>query len=224
MELLPILIPIAFFVVFIPLFIFLYLRNRKHERERTEQFRSTATILGWEFVDNAPFNWIPNLEKFALFSSGHSKSIRNMMYGEHNGVKAAMFDYQYVTGSGKNQQTHNQSVVYFEPRDLNLPFFSLRPEHVFHKLAAAFGYQDIDFGQRPLFSSKYLLRGTDEQLIRNTFSDRVLSFYEANVGTATDGGGNQIFIFAAGKRTEPHQSQAFINSAFALSQLFTHRW
>jgi hypothetical protein len=92
-------------------------------------------------------------------------------------VKAAVFDYIYVTGSGKSQQTHYQTVVYLEPVNLALPMFSLRPETLFHRMLSAFGYQDIDFGQRPEFSKQYILRGQNELAIRQTFNDRVLSFF-----------------------------------------------
>ena len=188
-------------------------RARKLERERTSGLKSSATLLGWQFSEEAPLSYLPNLDKFALFRQGHNKQIKNLMCGETNGVKAALFDYIYVTGSGKSRQTHYQSVVYFEPRDLNIPFFSLRPENTFHKLIAMFGYQDIDFGNHPTFSSKYLLRGTDEQGVRNTFDDALLAFYETNPGISTDGGGNQLFIFRQGYRTPPHEAQSFINSA-----------
>src|ERR1051325_212303 len=223
-KILPVLFPIAIFVAVTLLVIGLTLYRRKRERERTEALRSAVTMLGWQFMETPPMNWIPNLEKFSLFNSGHSKEIRNMMYGEIEGVKSALFDYRYVTGSGKNRQEHNQSVVYFEPRDLNVPFFSLRPENVFHKLATAFGYQDIDFGQRPLFSSKYLLRGADEPAIRNAFTETILSFSEANPETSPAGGGNHLFIFRAANRAEPHETQAFINGALPLYKLFARKW
>jgi hypothetical protein len=185
--------------------------------------KSSATLLGWQFAEEAPLNYFSNLDSFALFSQGHTKQIKNLMYGETNGVKAALFDYIYVVGHGKHRHTHYQSVVYFEPRHLNIPFFSLRPENVLHKLIAAFGYQDIDFGNRPTFSSQYLLRGTDEPRIRNAFSDSLLSFYEANTGLSTDGGGNQLFIFRQGYRTPPHEAQSFINQAESLQILFKGR-
>ncbi len=207
---------------FIIIFGFLY--RRKHERERTAQFRSAAAMLNWQFVESAPFNWIPNLDKFTLFNHGHGKDIRNMMYGETEGIKAALFDYNYTVGSGKNRHTYFQSVVYFEPKEMNIPFFSLRPENTFHKLATVFGYQDIDFGNRPHFSSKYLLRGADEQGIRNAFTDGTLTYYEANLGLSTDGGGNQLFIFRESQRTKPQECQALINGALTLCKLFARRW
>jgi hypothetical protein len=224
MEIFWVLWPFLLFFLFTGLVIGIFLYKRKRERERTEQLKATAPSLGWEFVETAPFNWIPNLDKFSLFNSGHDKSIRNMLYGEANGVKAALFDYTYVVGSGKNRTTYYQSVAYFEPRDLSIPFFSLRPETAFHKLATVFGYQDIDFGNRPLFSSKYLLRGPDEQAIRNTFTDALLTFYETNQGLATDGGGNQLFVFRSGQRAAPHELQAFLNSVLPLTNLLARRW
>lgn len=198
--------------------------SRKREQERTRQFTNVAGMLGWQFSAAADLGWIPNLERFSLFTNGHSKSITNAMYGELGGTKAAFFDYHYVVGHGKNRSVHNQSVVYFEPRNLNLPVFSLRPERTFHKIISAFGYQDIDFGNRPDFSSGYLLRGTDEGAVRQTFNDGLLGFYEMNQGTSTDGGGNQLFIFRQNSRVEPHEAQAFLNWAMGLKNLFVQGW
>ena len=181
----------------------------KREKERTQQFQSGASLLGLEFASDAPLNWIPNLETFALFSQGHSKSMSNVLYGQIEGIKAALFDYRYRVGHGKHRSTYNQSVVYFEPPNLSLPLFSLRPERTFHKIISALGYQDIDFGNRPEFSKQYLLRGPDEQAVRNTFSDAVLSSYETNPGTCTDGGGNQLFIFRQNYRIAPLEAQSF---------------
>ena len=199
-------------------------RGRRLKRERTFGLKSSATLLGWQFAEDAPLNYLPNLDNFALFSQGHSKQIQNLMYGETNGVKAALFDYIYVTGHGKNQSTYSQSVVYFERRNLNIPFFSLRPEKFFHKVITTLGYQDIDFGNRPTFSSQYLLRGSEEQGIRNTFNDGILAFYETNPGTCTDGGGNQLFVFRQGFRTPPHEAQSFIDWASQLQDLYGRRW
>jgi hypothetical protein len=215
---------VLFFVLLIGGLIVATIVSRKREQERTRMLAGTATMFGWQFSEVAGLNWIPNLEKFPLFSEGHSKEIRNAMYGDLEGVKTAVFDYKYVTGHGKHSQTHNQSVVYFEPRDFNLPQFSLRPEGVMHKLISAFGYQDIDFGQRPTFSSRYLLRGPDEPAIRTLFSDALLGFYEMNEGSSTDGGGNQLFIFRQNNRLPPQEIQAYVNWTLQLKRLFSNRW
>jgi len=207
MEFLPILAPIGFAFVFLALVIFVIFYNRKKERERTEQMRAAASHLRWNFTDVAPWNMIAGLDYFSLFNQGHNKQIKNFMYGEANGVKAAIFDYIFVTGSGKHQQTHYQSVTYLESANLRVPYFSLRPEGFWTKIAQAFGYQDIDFGQRPEFSKQYLLRGQDEPAIRQTFNDRLLSFFESYAGTCVDGGNNQLFVFRSGHKYPPQEIQ-----------------
>lgn len=219
----PILLVVLFLVLIIGVVIAATLYSRKRARERTEHLRSVANLLGWQFGHEAPMNWIPSMEKFGLFNTGHSKSINNIMFGHSNGVKAALFDYTYVTGHGKHRTTHAQSVVYFEPLDLNLPLFSLRPENFMHKFIAALGYQDIDFGNRPTFSNQYLLRGNDEPAIRSTFNDALLAFYEASPGISTDGGGNQLFIFREGYSAPPDQIRAFIDWAAGLQNVFPRR-
>lgn len=224
-TLLTILAIIGFIVLILGGVIVAVIIQHKREKERTLQLQSTASLLGLEFAPTAPLSWIPNLEAFALFSQGHSKTITNVLYGQIDGVKGALFDYQYTVGHGKHRSIHSQSVVYFEPpRDLPLPAFSLRPEGTFHKIMSAFGYQDIDFGNRPEFSKLYLLRGQDEQAVRNTFSEAALGFYEMNQGACTDGGGNQIFVFRQGRRVAPLEAQSFVNWAVGVKNLFVRRW
>ena len=193
--------------------------RRKKARERTQIMQAAAAQLGWTFSAEAPWNYIPGLDRFTLFGQGHHKQIKNMMYGEASGVKAAVFDYIYTTGSGKNSSTHYQTVVYLEPVNLILPHFSLRPEGLMTKVLSAFGYQDIDFGQRPEFSRQYLLRGQDEPSIRQTFDDGVLSFYESYPGTCTDAGGNQLFLFRASYQFQSQEIQSYVGLALQVTNL-----
>lgn len=201
---------IVFLFAIIVLFVVIFLYQRKKAKERTQQLQAVAAQLGWQFVEEAPLNMIAGLENFGLFTQGHGKQITNMMYGTASGIKAGVFDYVYVTGSGKHRQTHYQTVVYLEPANLSVPYFSLRPENFMHKIFTAFGYQDIDFGQRPEFSKRYILRGQDEGAIRRTFNDSLLSFYENYQGTCTDAGGNQLLMFRSGYRFEPHEIQGYV--------------
>lgn len=203
-------IMIVFWVLFIGLFVFLYIYNNRKEKERTQALQQAAATLGWSFSPDAPMNMITGLERFTLFNSGHSKRIKNFMYGQAQGVKAAVFDYIYVTGSGKNQQTHYQTVVYLEPPNMALPMFALRPESFFYRMLSALGYQDIDFGQRPEFSRQYILRGQNELAIRQTFNDRVLAFFEGYPGTCVDAGGDQLFVYRGSYRFQPQEIEGYV--------------
>lgn len=208
------------FAVAIILVVVLMLYRRKKAQERLQIMQGAAAQLRWTFCAEAPWNYIPGLDRFTLFTQGHSKHIKNMMYGEAKGTKAAVFDYIYTTGSGRSSATFYQSVVYLEPTNLNLPYFSLRPESFMSKVLAAFGYQDIDFGQRPEFSRQYILRGQDEQAIRRTFNDQLLAFYESYPGTSTDGGGNQLFVYRGGYRFQPQEIRSYVGLGLKVMNLF----
>ena len=203
--------------ILIAVLIMLY--RQKRARARTQIMRGAAKQLGWTFFAEAPLNYIPGLDRFTLFDQGHGKKIINLMCGEASGTKAAVFDYVYTTGSGRNSSTHYQTVVYLEPANMVLTHFSLRPEGVMSKVLAAFGYQDIDFGQRPEFSRQYILRGQDEPAIRQTFNDGVLSFYESYPGTCTDAGGNQLFLFRGGYEFQPQEIQSYVGLALKIANL-----
>ncbi len=214
-----ILFPLLPFAVAIILVVVLTLYRRKRAQARLQIMQGAAAQLGWTFCAEAPWNYIPGLDRFTLFTQGHSKHIKNMMYGEAKGTKAAVFDYIYTTGSGRSSATFYQSVVYLEPANLNLPYFSLRPESFMSKVLSAFGYQDIDFGQRPEFSRQYILRGQDEQAIRRTFNDGLLAFYESYPGTSTDGGGNQLFVYRGGYRFQPQEIRSYIGLGLEVMNL-----
>ena len=221
----PAVIAILFIVIIFGLMIVLYFYNQKKEKERTLGMQAAAQQLGWAFAPNPPLDMIPHFNYFNLFNQGHSKNIRNMMYGQMNVVKMALFDYQYTVGSGKNRHTYFQSVIYFETPKLQLPGFTLSPEGLFHKLISSLGYQDIDFGNRPEFSKRYLLRGPDEMAIRQTFADQVLAYYEANQGLHTEGGGSQLFLYRPGYRVPPHEAAAYAQwGAAGVLNLFQRRW
>ena len=221
------LFPVLFMFVILGVIILVpaFTRGRK-EKKRTQQLQATAAQLGWNFAASAPLNMIPGLERFALFNDGQQgRQIKNFMCGEASGIKAAVFDYLYVTGFGNSpgvgrRQIHAQSVVYLEPPYLRVPYFTLRPENFLSKIFTAFGYLDIDFGQRPEFSRQYILRGQDEQAIRQTFNDRLLSFYETYPGTCTDGGGNQLFVYRDGYRFQPQEIQSYVGLGLSVLSLF----
>jgi len=218
-ELAKVLLPLGIVFVGILISVSIFLYQRKKAKERMQAMQMVAGQLGWAFAPKAPLNMISGLDRFALFNQGHGKQIINFMYGQAGGIKAAVFDYIYVIGYGRNRQVHRQSVVYLEPPNLALPYFSLRPENFFLKIATAFGYQDIDFGQRPEFSRRYILRGQDETSIRRTFNDALLAFYETYTGTCTDAGGNQLFVFRGNHRFQPNETQSFVTEALNILNL-----
>ncbi len=223
-PLFPIIFVVFVVVAVIGLIVFLVMYANKKAAERTAAMQQAANALGWAFTADAPLSMIPGMERFHLFSQGHSKKLYNMMYGMMDGARVAIFDYKYTVGHGKNAHTYSQSVVYFQSDKLSLPFFSLRPEGFGHKLISALGYQDIDFANRPVFSKKYLLRGEDEQGIRRVFQEHVLNYFENNLKLHTDGGGNEIFFYQQNVRVEPQNARPFLAWGLNMLSLFQRSW
>jgi hypothetical protein len=220
-----VLFPFVFFLLIIGLVVGIYLYSSKKEKERALAMQQVAQQIGWGFAPVVPDGMIPHTGYFNLFNSGHSRQAKNMIYGELNGVKAAVFDYRYTVGHGKNSHTYNQSVLYFETPKLQLPMFTLSPENFMHKFISALGYQDIDFATHPEFSKKYLLRGQNEMAIRNAFTAQVMNFYEANHGLSTEGGGSQLFVYRLSHRLQPFEVGQYLQwTAASILPLFQRSW
>ena len=68
-----------------------------------------------QFAQDNNFKYLPQLYKDALegvlFTKGHSKKATNGIMGSYMGKQFALFDYQYTTGSGKNQHTYYHGVM-----------------------------------------------------------------------------------------------------------------
>ncbi|MBA3321589.1 MAG: hypothetical protein H0T45_09145 [Pyrinomonadaceae bacterium] len=219
-----VLVPFIFMGGIIALIIFLHKKSAAARAARAREMTTAAAHLNWSFVPQSQLNFFPQHEQYHLFSLGHTKEIRNLMHGERDGARVAVFDYMYVTGHGKSRSEATQTVVLLESAQINLPFFSLRPENFMHRIAGAFGYQDIDFAHRPAFNDRYLLRGSDETQIRWAFTNDVLAYYEVLPGLSTDGGGQRLVCYRENVKVETAQLPAFVDWGVGMLKLFRHAW
>lgn len=200
------------------------LLSRRYERRRSEALASVAGHHGLSFeavdVALAP----QEMALFHLFNAGHSRESRNVMRGRSGGIDVILFDYKYVTGSGKNQATHKQTVAAFRLEGTALPGFDLRHENVFHKIAALFGYRDINFPEHPEFSRRYLLRGSDEAAVRALFSPALIDSFE-NLATrgnwwVVEGAGERLLVYRPGKRVHPEELPQFLQDTTTVASYF----
>lgn len=182
--------------------------------------RAAAADLGLSFFLNGDPDLVHQLRCFELFSQGRNRHITNMIYGDAGDVKVALFDYRYTTGHGKHAHTWQQSVAYIDSPKLQLPDFILRPETLFHKIGDALGYSDIDFDSHPKFSGTYLLRGSDEQQVRNVFSGAVLDYLESQSGISVEGNGRRLIYYRVRRMVAPSGMRSLMEEGFQLFSLF----
>lgn len=193
---------------------------RYYRKKRTEELKAAAASQKLSFSEKAEDTFLPSMSQFHLFSKGHSKKVSNVMNGHVNETDISIFDYRYITGSGKNSHIWRQTVILIQSDQLQLPSFVLRPENVFHKIGSTFGYKDINFDSHPVFSKQYLLRGTDEKAIRKTFRNKVLSYYDEHNKLSTEGDGDKLLFYRHSKRVSPQNIKIFQKEGFDVYKLF----
>lgn len=199
------------------------LLGRHRRQQRTAALQTAADRRGWAFREQVPFNTIPDLDRFELFRPGRSKKLRNVMTSPPGGPRAVVFDYAYTTGGGNSQRRHRQTVFYTTNEELDLPSFSLRPEHFLHRVAGVFGYQDIDLRSRPTFSHLFLLRGELEGRVRSAFTDTVVDFFERRRGTAAAGTGRELLFWRPGGLAKPEEVGTLIDEGLELANRFASK-
>jgi hypothetical protein len=165
------------------------------QKKRTLEMGTLASGMGWGF-EEAP-QLPPVLRQLEPFRSGHSHRVRNRISRSGQGEPVAVFDFFYTTGGGKSSQRHRQTVAHV-PLQRDLAQFSVRPEHLGHRIMGALGMQDIDFPEYAGFSQRYLLRGPDEVAIRHAFSQSVIEFFEGHTGLASSCSGPDLFLWMDG--------------------------
>ncbi len=180
-------------------------------KKRREALEHVADELRFSFSPEGDGALLSGLDGFHLFSIGHSKRMTNLLRGSTRDGKAAIFDYRYTTGSGKNRHTSHQTVLCFDLEGRALTRFCLRPERVWHKVGAWIGYNDIDFEAHPEFSKMYFLRGEDEQEIRRLFGRDLIAFFEKERNLCMDGGPGYLLLYREGHRVKPEEIRAFLS-------------
>jgi hypothetical protein len=215
----PALFPIGFVALVITIVIIAVYVNYKMEKKRTEDLRVLANSLSFDFFPEGDDSAINALGAFQLFQIGRAKKIKNLMQGNAMGLTISLFDYTYVTGSGKQQQTVTQSVFVARRAGMDLPMFNLRPKSFWDRVGHFFGAKDIDFETHSAFTRLYLVKGNDEPEIRAVFSDAALDFFATHPNLHVEGNAERLMYYR-GERVKPEKLKDFMVEGFEALKLF----
>lgn len=139
------------------------------EKKRRESIFQLAEELGLEYRESLSEEDARDFGNFALALKGRHSEVSNVIVADSGELRMVIFDFSFTVGSGKNKQTHRQTVVFARDQNLQLPLFSVSPESFFHKLENLVGKDDIDFDDDSDFSNSFLLYGEDEGAVRELF-------------------------------------------------------
>jgi len=192
-------------------------RSRRHEK-----ISQVAREMGFHYDAMEDFGLTHLLADFQLMKIGGSRKVRNLMWQDDSrrDVRARIFDYQYTIHAGNTHHVHRQSVFFIHSQSLGLPLFCLKPEHLMHKVSAWLGMNDIDFDHHPEFSRLYHLKGEDEYLIRETFSDPVLDYFAHEKGWHIEGINYFLIVYRAKNLLPPDKIPEFYQKGLEIYELF----
>ena len=215
---------------------------RHQEKVRREALQEFADSLGLEFHAKGHSKIQSRIAGFKLFNQGDSRKMKNVICGETEVVNVAIFDYQYSTGAGNSRSTHSQTVVAMEARELEIPAFTMRPEHFFDRLGSMLGFQDIDFEDHPEFSKMFVLKGENETQIRDFFDRPLLDFFATRKGISFEGTASpgekaeefspaigqqertgRFIYFKGGKPVKPEELRDLLNQGYSVYAAFMER-
>jgi hypothetical protein len=160
-----------------------------------------------EFAVRNKFTWSereaswasPYTGHFRFFTHGYNPRFQDFLLRSQGDRRLCVFQFSYIIGSGKNRTTHIQSVVLVVSSKMNLPAFLLEPENILHKIGEIFRGGDIDFTESPVFSSKFLLKGSELERITTLFGPEVRAFFEQNLGWSVEGVGDSFIVYRQGR-------------------------
>jgi hypothetical protein len=166
---------------------------RARERRRREALQEFCLIRGFRFEERRPGAERMHADVLGLFDAGHSRKWGCTLSGSKNGVPFTAFEYEWVTGGGKNRHTHHVRAIVWEDTGAAFPRFALTPEGFLSRIGQVFGMQDIDFADAPEFSRAYRLRGDDEGAIRTFFTPELRAFFAATPDQRVSARGPSLF-------------------------------
>jgi hypothetical protein len=180
MEVLIIIFFAMLFLIIVGLVWWGYRRAIRQAAERRQALAGLARSWDLGYFPDDPFNLASRFEGFAAIDRGHSRCASNVLSGIRKGRGVAAFDYQYTISSGKSESTYYLSALALADR-AKWPRLLIRPKGFLDKIAAAAGFNDIDFESHE-FSRRFFVKGPDPRFAYDVITPKMMEYLMANDG------------------------------------------
>ncbi len=173
-----ILLPVGFGVIMIVSSI----HQARTRRERVLGMRNLATRLSFDdFNPNRDYQFATGWGFLSRLAQGQDRYALNMLRGTYHGQALLVYDYHYQTGSGKNRQEHNCTMLMLVFKEA-FPKLTIGPENLGLKIAEAFGMaNDIKF-ESAEFSRNYCVRSPDKKFAYDVCNPQMIDYLLTNPG------------------------------------------
>ena len=159
---------------------------------RQLKLKSLAESHGWIF-DKSVKRYAPEFQRFHLLRHRVVDRSYNKVSGLLDKYSFVIKDIDFQEGEFHKHVSGQSTVALIELPE-KAPLFTIEKEHLFDRLAALAGFDDIDFKNFKKFSDTFRLKGEDETAIRNFFTPQLISFLENNTQYRIESSGNEILL------------------------------
>ncbi len=161
-------------VIFVIAFVVVGVLGYLQQQARRKEMMRFAQGRGMMFDPDKYYGLDDRFPAFKCLHRGRGRCASNRIFGDWGGRDCLLFDYRYVTGSGKNRRTHHFSGVMLAA---NVPLKPLviRPEGLFDKMAGFLGFDDIDF-ESAEFSRRFYVKSPDRKWAYDVIHARTMEF------------------------------------------------
>ena len=190
------------------------------KKRRQQAFQALARKLGFRYSIDDPFRLQSRYDSFfPTLNQGNNRYAFNVLSGKREGRGIHLFDHHYETTStdskGRTQTHHHYRSFVAVEHDLDLGRIEVRPEGLFDKVKAAFGFDDIDF-ESAEFSRKYMVKAEDRKLAYAVFHPEMIEYFLTSLGKIKlTASGVFLLVRRGSGRMKPLELERTLDDAFA---------
>ncbi|TWT85446.1 hypothetical protein Pla123a_02530 [Posidoniimonas polymericola] len=183
-------LPIIVIAAVVALIIVAAVASHRAAKARRDALAALAAARGWTFSPDRDRNHDDHFRQFRQFRQGNGRYAYNSVFGAMKlndrelPIKLGDFHYETHSTNSKGQSTthhHHFSYLLSELPSAATPDVTIRPEGVFDKVGAFFGFDDIDF-ESSEFSNKFHVSSDDKRFAYAIVHPRMMEFLLATRG------------------------------------------
>lgn len=152
-------------------------------QKRRKELAAWAAAHGLAFAPDKVWGVDSRFPGFEALGKGENRYAHNVLSGRRDGAEFYAFDYHYETHStdskGRRRTNHHHFSAVIRGAPMPLQPLTIRPEGLFDRIGAFFGYEDIDF-ESAEFSRKFHVSAPDRRWAYDVLHARAIEFLLAS--------------------------------------------
>ena len=192
-------------------------------KKRSEAFHRFARRRGMSYVKKADLPLPDQFNDLELVPENTINTLSNIIQGEIDGVDVMICDLRSTKITGNRSMPSHQTghtVAILQGNQIDLPFFTMHPANFVYNMLRTLGKKNIEFPSHPEFAHTYVLKGEDENAVRNSFHDQAVAYFINHKGLSIEGRRNRLLYFRFGKLLKPEELNSFLSEGLAVFRLF----